>query len=105
MEKKLTITIPTEDGKMSYHIPEDGGVEVYNAETGELIIYLSRSPAYVYLLLRMLAERCPDLVSDEPDFAKYREKAKEPVGGITGQRPVVTSLRSLNRQTGYLRKK
>jgi len=76
MEKKLTVTIPTEDGLFSYHIPEDGGVEIYNPETGELIMYLSRSPTYVYPLLRILAERCPDLVSDDPDFAKYRAAKK-----------------------------
>lgn len=105
MEKELTITIPTEDGKMSYHIPEDGGVEIYNSETGELVMYLSRSPGYVYPLIRLLAERCSDLVTDQPNFAKYRNKVKESVGGITGQRPVVTSLRSINQQVGYLRRK
>lgn len=72
MEKKLTITIQTEDGPHSYHIPEDGGVIVFNTETNELITYLSRTPGYVYPLLRLLAERCPDLVSDDPSFAKPR---------------------------------
>lgn len=106
MSKKIPpITIPTEDGPQTFYVPEDGGVEVYNAETGELIIYLSRSPTYVYPLLQMLAERCPDLIAEKPDFVKYREKAKEAAGGITGQRPVVTSLRSINRQFGHLRKK
>jgi len=69
----LTITIPTEDGSLSYHIPKDGGVGVYDAETGDLVIYLSCSPSYIYPLLQVLAARCPDLASDAPDFAKYRE--------------------------------
>lgn len=107
MEKKIpNITIPTEDGLQTYHVPDDGGVEIYNAETGELIIYLTRSPGYIYPLLKLLAERCPDLMTSDPDFAKYRKEVNEFVaGGITGQRPVVTSLQHLNRTFGHLRKK
>lgn len=36
---------------------------------------------------------------------KQLEKENQTMGGITGQRPVVTSLRSINQQFGYLRNK
>lgn len=106
MEKIPPITIQTDDGPQTFYVPEDGGVEIYNADTGELVMFLSRSPGYVYPLLKVLADRCPDLIDDTPDFAKYRTEVNEFVaGGITGQRPVVSSLQHLNRTFGHLRKK
>lgn len=78
MAKIPPITIKTEDdGEKTYYIPEGGGVEIYDTETGELIMYLSRSPAYVYPLLQVLAERCPDLIDKVPEFAKFRKTYEE----------------------------
>lgn len=56
------ITIETEDGKQTYVTSKSGGVEIYD-ESGRLVMYLTRSPEWVRPLLKVLADRCPDLIS------------------------------------------